>query len=169
MENILGKRMIVEGLVTAEQLEKALDRQKKRGGRLGECLVALGFIQGENLAAFFKKIPHKPKNLEETGLDPGFIFDLTMKHIYFMGNFTLKDLVAAVKLPASIMDQAVQSLRKEKMCEVKGGTGYEATTYQFSITELGRKRAQEALELCTYIGAAPVTLADYPRRWSISR
>jgi len=28
MENVLGRRMIDEGLVTAEQLEKALDTQK---------------------------------------------------------------------------------------------------------------------------------------------
>ena len=161
MENVLGKRMIDEGLVTAEQLEKALDRQKKQGGRIGECLVACELIQEDRLATFFKKVPGEPKNMEETGLDPGFISDLALKHIYFMGSFTLKDLVAAVKLPTLIMDQTVQSLRKEKLCEVKGGTGYEATTYQFSITELGRKRAQEALELCNYIGAAPVTLADY--------
>ena len=163
-ENVLGKRMIDEGLVTAEQLEKALDRQKSKGGRLGESLVALGLIKEEKLATFFKNIPLEPKNLEETGLDPGFVADLVMKHIYFMGNFTLKDLVEAVKLPLFIMDQTVQSLRKDKMCEVKGGTGYEAATYQFSITELGRKRAQEAIDLCNYIGAAPVTLAGYTKQ-----
>ena len=121
MENVLGKRMIDEGLVTAEQLEKALDRQKSKGGRLGESLVALGLIKEEKLATFFKNIPREPKNLEETGLDPGFISDLAMKHIYFMGSFTLKDLSEAVKLPILIMDQTVQSLRKDKMCEVKGG------------------------------------------------
>ena len=119
MENVLGKRMIDEGLVTAEQLEKALDRQKKQGGRLGESLVALGLIKEEKLATFFKNIPREPKKLEETGLDPGFLSDLIIKHVYFMGNFTLKDLVEAVKLPIFIMDQTVQSLRKDKMCEVK--------------------------------------------------
>jgi len=72
MENVLGKRMIDEGFVTAEQLEKALDRQKKQGGRLGECLVALGLIQADKLASFFKKIPREPRNMEETGLDPQF-------------------------------------------------------------------------------------------------
>jgi predicted ATPase with chaperone activity len=164
MENVLGKRMIDEGLVTAEQLVQALDRHKSQGGRLGESLVALGLISEDKLATFFRKSPREPKNLEETGLDHGFVSDLTLKHIYFMGNFTLKDLVTAVKLPTLIMDQTVQSLRKEKMCEVKGGTGYEATTYQFSITDLGRKRAQEALDLCNYTGAAPVTLADYTKQ-----
>ena len=161
MEYALGKRMIDEGLVTPEQVEQALDRQKSKGGRLGESLVALGFIKEDKLATFFKHIPREPKNLEETGLDPGFISDLAMKHIYFMGSFTLKDLAEAIKLPIFIMDQTVQTLRKDKICEVKGGTGYATSTYQFSITELGRKRAQESIEMCNYIGAAPVTLADY--------
>lgn len=164
MENVLGKRMIDEGFVTAEQLEKALDRQKSKGGRLGESFVALGFIKEEKLATLFKNIPREPNSIEETGLEPGFIFDLTLKHIYFMGNFTLKDLAEKVKLPILIMDQTVQSLRKDKMCEVKGGTGYETITYQFSITEMGRKRAREALDMCNYIGAAPVTLADYTKQ-----
>jgi hypothetical protein len=164
MENVLGKRMIDEGLVTPEQVEKALDRQKSKGGRLGENLVALGLIKEDKLATFFKNIPREPKNLEETGLDPGFISELAMKHIYFMGTFTLKDLAEAVKLPIFIMDQTVQSLRKDKICEVKGGTGYATSTYQFSITELGRKRAQESLDMCNYIGAAPVTLADYTKQ-----
>jgi predicted ATPase with chaperone activity len=161
METVLGKRMIDEGLITAEQLEKALDRQKRKGGRLGECLIDLCLIEEKKLATFFKKIPREPKNLEETGLDPGFVLDLTLKHIYFTGNFMLKDLVEAVKLPTIIIDQTVQSLRREKLCEVKGGTDYPATTYQFSVTDLGRKRAQESLDMCNYIGPAPVTLADY--------
>lgn len=164
MEKALGERLIADGLITEEQLEKALERQKNQGGRLGEDLVALGFIKEDKLSTFFKKIPQEPKNLAETGLDPGFILDLALKHIYFMGSFTLKDLSEAVKLPISILDGIVQSLRKEKICEVKGGTGYETSTYQFSITELGRGRAQDALELSSYVGAAPVTLDDYTRQ-----
>jgi hypothetical protein len=35
MENVLGKRMIDEGLVTEEQLEKALDRQKNAPAKAG--------------------------------------------------------------------------------------------------------------------------------------
>lgn len=164
MEKTLGKRLIDEGLITEEQLEKALDKQTKEGGRLGEDLVSLGFIKKEKLDTFFKKIPREPENLAGTGLDPGFVSDLVLKHVYFMGNFTLKDLADAIMLPIPILDGIVQSLRKEKMCEVKGGTGYETTTYQFSVTELGRGRAQDALEMCSYVGAAPVTLTDYTRQ-----
>jgi len=164
MAKAIGERFIDEGLITEEQLVQALDRQNKKGGRLGEGLISLGFINEDKLSGFFKKMPKEPENLAETGLDEGFLFDLALKHIYFMGSFTLKELSEAVKLPVSIMDQTVQALRKEKICEVKGGTGYETTTYQFSLTELGRLRAQDALELSRYVGPAPVTLDDYSRQ-----
>ena len=164
MEKVLGKRLIDEGLIIEEQLEKALERQKSQGGRLGEDLVALGFLTQEKLATFFKKTPQEPKSLAETGLDPGFVADLVLKHIYFMGSFTLKDLSDSIKLPIPILDSIVQSLRRDKFCEVKGGTGYETSTYQFTVTELGRARGQDALGMCSYVGAAPVTLTEYTRQ-----
>jgi predicted ATPase with chaperone activity len=34
-------------------------------------------------------------------------------------------------------------------------------SYKFSLTDLGRKRAQDAMEQCAYIGPAPVPLEDY--------
>jgi len=164
MEKTIGGRLIAEGLITKEQLETALERQKSQGGRLGEDLVALGFIKADKLATFFKKIPQEPKSLAETGLDSSFVFELVLKHLYFMGNFTLNALAETIKLPIHILDGVVQNMRKEKLCEVKGGTGYETTTYQFTVTELGRGRAQEALELCSYVGAAPVTITDYTKQ-----
>ncbi|MEK7850672.1 MAG: ATPase [Deltaproteobacteria bacterium] len=164
MEKAIGDRLIAEGLITKEQLETALNKQVKEGGRLGEGLVSLGFIKADKLATFFKKIPQEPKSLAEIGLEPSFVSELVLKHLYFMGNFTLNALADATKLPIHILDGVVQNMRKEKLCEVKGGTGYETTTYQFTVTELGRGRAQEALELCSYVGPAPVTITDYTRQ-----
>lgn len=164
MELALGRMLIDEGLITEAQLGKALERQKVHGGRLGENLISLGLITEERLKNFFKKIPMEPKSLEETGLDLGFISDLVLRHIYLMGRFTLSDLSESVKLPILILDKTVQYLRNEKLCEVKGGTGYETTTYQFSITDLGRARAHEALDRCSYVGPAPVTLSEYTRQ-----
>src|SRR5262249_44790681 len=34
-------------------------------------------------------------------------------------------------------------------------------SYKFNLTELGRRRAQEAFKMCAYIGPAPVPLEDY--------
>jgi type IV pilus assembly protein PilB len=45
----LGEILIRESLITSEQLEKALEHQKKNGGRLGSCLMKLGFISDDEI------------------------------------------------------------------------------------------------------------------------
>ncbi|MDD5492707.1 MAG: type IV-A pilus assembly ATPase PilB [bacterium] len=48
--------MLVEtGIITSEQLQEALEEQKKSGGRLGQNLMALGYITEDVMAAFVGK------------------------------------------------------------------------------------------------------------------
>jgi type IV pilus assembly protein PilB len=49
---MLGEMLVAAGLIKDEQLKKALEEQKKRGGKVGEVLVDLGFITELNLATF---------------------------------------------------------------------------------------------------------------------
>ncbi|MBI4972577.1 MAG: hypothetical protein HZC16_02025 [Candidatus Omnitrophica bacterium] len=46
----LGELLIERGIITQEQLEKALTYQKERGGLIGEILVELGFASEEDIA-----------------------------------------------------------------------------------------------------------------------
>lgn len=48
----LGEMLVAGGLIKEEQLKKALDEQKKRGGKVGEVLVDLGFVSEHDLATF---------------------------------------------------------------------------------------------------------------------
>ena len=41
---LLGEMLIARGLVSEAQVDAALDRQRTRGKRLGECLVELGYL-----------------------------------------------------------------------------------------------------------------------------
>ena len=47
----LGEMLIEENLITAEQLDKALELQRKQGGKLGDILVSQGLVKAEELAA----------------------------------------------------------------------------------------------------------------------
>ncbi len=49
---MLGEMLVAAGLIKDEQLKKALEEQKKRGGKVGEILVDLGFVTEHNLASF---------------------------------------------------------------------------------------------------------------------
>jgi type IV pilus assembly protein PilB len=57
---MLGEMLISGGMIKEEQLTRALDEQKKRGGKLGEVLVDLGFISEHNIATFLGRQLHIP-------------------------------------------------------------------------------------------------------------
>ena len=161
MEPALGKRMLDKNIITEAQLQKALDRQRLHGGRLGYNLVALGIISEEDLNTVLRRVPAPPQNLEETGLPPTFLIDLVLKHVHFMGEFNISEVVERVKLPQTIVEQILDELRQERMLEVKGATQLVKATYRYAISEPGKKRAGNLLEVCRYVGPAPITLEEY--------
>jgi type IV pilus assembly protein PilB len=59
-KKMLGEMLVSGGLINEEQLKKALDEQKKRGGKVGELLVDLGFISEHNIATFLGRQLHIP-------------------------------------------------------------------------------------------------------------
>lgn len=158
---ILGEKLLKEKTITQEQLDKGLERQRLQGGRLGRNLVELGYITERDIKRHFEKHPPVPKSIEDSGLELSFITDLVTKHILFMGEFKLADVVDKVKLPISLINRVLEVLRREKLVEVKGATTYSTDTYTFKITDQGQRRSSELLDLCRYAGPAPVSLEDY--------
>jgi type IV pilus assembly protein PilB len=55
MSGRLGAMLVSSGLITEEQLKKALAAQKAEGGRLGSLLVKLGFVPEDKLMTFLSK------------------------------------------------------------------------------------------------------------------
>jgi cellulose synthase/poly-beta-1,6-N-acetylglucosamine synthase-like glycosyltransferase len=68
----LGDRLVAEGLLTAEQLQLVMDRQKKLGGRLGEIVVEMGYVERDKLDNVTKQRTHKGR-LGEMLVDTGAI------------------------------------------------------------------------------------------------
>ncbi len=160
-EKKLGEQLVDEGLITQAQLEKALERQQRTGGRVGDNLVTLGFLAASALEARLTKHPPPPATLEDAGLDLTFVADLVMKHISIMGDFTLPEVSERIKLPVAIVDDALEYLKRHKYIEVKGSADYSKLKYRYSVTGLGTVRAGELLEICRYVGPAPVSVNAY--------
>ncbi len=161
MEEFIGKRLIQEGLLTEEQIEKALARQKVYGGRLGENLVALGFITEDKLKSFLRKIPSMPRNIADTGIPANFLSELILKNLLTIGEFTISDVSAGVRLPVSIVDGIIQMLRRERLVEVKSSADYKRESFRYTLTPQGRAMALELLDICHYSGPAPVPIETY--------
>jgi predicted ATPase with chaperone activity len=161
MSEGVSQKMLNEQVVTKQQLREAASRQRLHGGRLGQNLVALGYITEDQLGTFFKRVPPAPEDIQATGLHLDFIADLVLKHIMAMGAFRLGDLSQRIGLSTTILDEAVELLRREKLVEVRGASQFVKSSFNFIITETGKNRGGELMKICSYTGPAPVTLEDY--------
>ena len=107
-------------------------------------------------------VPRAPTSIKETGLGLGFLTDLALKIMYFEGNLSGYELAERIKLPyTGVVDQVLEFLKREKLCEVKGAGGFAEAAYQYAIAEKGRAMGREALDRSQYAGAAPVALETY--------
>jgi len=161
MEKQLGARLLENDIINEAQLQKALERQREFGGRLGHNLLALGFINEGELCSFLQPFPKVPQNINETGLELSFIADLVIKHVMFLGEFTLPDVVSRVKLPIGVLNSAIEVLRNNYLIEVKGASQLGTISYKYAISNKGKIRGTDLLNICRYVGPAPVTLGQY--------
>lgn len=158
----LGELLVRERLITAEQLNAALTRQRTRGGRLGDALVALGAISADDLNRLFHSVPPVPRKVVETGLSDTFLVDLMLKIVYFEGGvFSLKDLSRKICLPLGVVDELAELAKTDHLIAVRSGGSYSRLSYVFELTAQGRERSEKALQQSQYTGPAPVPLRPY--------
>src|ERR1700726_935630 len=55
MSSRLGEILIKESLITSDQLRQAIEHQKANGGRLGTCLMKLGFITEDEITGVLSR------------------------------------------------------------------------------------------------------------------
>ena len=104
--------------------------------------------------------PPPPATIAETGLHPDTLARLMMKTL-IGGEASGTGLAEAMRLPYSILDTLIQHARVEKLVEVRGTTGTGTAGYRYVLTDLGRDRAMQFMDVSQYVGPAPVPLAQY--------
>lgn len=105
-------------------------------------------------------LPKPPKTVEDTGLTMGFLVELACKTLYYGGVMTLSAISERVALPVSVAGDVMEFLKREHLAEVKKGGDIRAS-YVYALTDLGRERCREYLQVSGYVGPAPVTLKQY--------
>jgi hypothetical protein len=116
---------------------------------------SLAQVATDELAA-----PPLPRTVAETGLSIDQIEQLMMKTLH-TGELTGVTLSERVGLSYSLLEPLIERLRAERLVEVKGATGSGTAGYRYALTDLGRDRAMQYLEINRYVGPAPVSLASY--------
>ncbi len=104
--------------------------------------------------------PEAPSTPEATGLSFDQLTQLVLKVLYF-SEATGTEIADRLHISYAVFDGFVQHARAERLVEVRGASGTGSAAYQYALTDLGRDRARQYLDICQYVGPAPVPLAQY--------
>jgi hypothetical protein len=161
----LGDILLMRGLVGASDLEAALERQRRQGGRLGENLIALGFMTTEQLYGVIEDTPVMPRNIAETGLSRGMLLGLVLKFMRLQSCETLPELSQRLHLSHAVIQEILDDATTQKLIHVLGSVSTGIVRYiRYALSDHGRDAAGEAMEQTQYLGPAPVSLAAYQRQ-----
>jgi hypothetical protein len=93
--------------------------------------------------------------IEDTGLAADVIEQLLLKTLYGAEAVGLA-IAERMRLPFTMIEPLVEHARAERLIEVRGANGSSAVTYRYTLTDLGRERARQFLEINQYIGPAVI-------------
>lgn len=103
--------------------------------------------------------PEAPADVYATGIPAQNISDICLKAAYTVPAFTSEWVAGQMHLPMPLVEDLLQQGKAEQLLEVLGQLG--PFNHRYAITDRGRERARRLLEICGYIGPAPVSLDQY--------
>jgi len=158
----LGGLLVGRGLVTLDDIDAALERQRAEGGRLGDNLIALGLLTAEELMSVINSTPPIPTAISETGISQRSLLNLLLKFMHLEALETVSELADRMKLPRGVVQQLLDDAQPQRLLQALGSVrGGIAASIRYSLSEQGRASAKDALEQNLYLGPAPVSLVAY--------
>jgi predicted ATPase with chaperone activity len=98
---------------------------------------------------------------EGLGVRRSVVENLTLKTLFYLGEATIQELAEQLRIAPYIVEGVFQRLRKDQLIQA---VGLAAGGHRVTLTQGGRSRALELLGVDQYVGAVPVSLADYIER-----
>jgi predicted ATPase with chaperone activity len=107
--------------------------------------------------------PTAPKDVASARVEEGALADLVVKLAYTIARFTSEWVAKHLHLTTPLASQLIEQLCLDGLLEGMMGN-------RFAITDRGREQARRLLEVCGYIGPAPVRLESYAAmlRWQFA-
>jgi type IV pilus assembly protein PilB len=119
---MLGEMLISEGLISREQLERALSEQKLHGGRIGILLRSMGFVTEEDIIKVLgKQMGIQPVTLSSIIIDPDVvkIIPETMARRHQVIPLFKKDRVLTLAMVDPLNVFAIDDLRRATGMEIQ--------------------------------------------------
>src|SRR5687767_7419498 len=95
--------------------------------------------------------PAAPQTLADTGLTAEVVEQLLLKTLYG-GEATGLALADQTCLAYSVLEPIIERVRAERLVEVRGASGNSTSGYRYALTDLGRDRARQYLDINQYTG-----------------
>lgn len=113
-------------------------------------------------------VPSAPQQIGAVGLEEGALNDLTLRLAFGAARFTSHSVAQQLHVPVPIIEEVLRQLAMEGHVEELWQSGKSSS--RFKITDSGRELAARLLEVCAYIGPAPVRLEAYAAmlRWQFA-
>ncbi len=114
------------------------------------------------------RYPWAPQTIAEARLDDGTLTDLAVKFVYTINRFTASWLCERLYLSPALTVEVVKQISIDGLIEETMMTSLGEPVYRLS--ERGRRHAERAIEVCGYVGPAPVSLEAYTAmvRWQFA-
>src|SRR5258708_6924167 len=112
--------------------------------------------------------PKAPADIAAARLEEGSLTELCLKLAFTVARFTNDWAAKRINMSMALATDVLEQLCREGLVEVTMKTNEARSHYR--ITERGRKQAERSLEVCAYIGPAPVSLEAYGAmlRWQFA-
>jgi hypothetical protein len=99
-----------------------------------------------------------PRRMEDLGIPEAMVHDIVLRQAVAMGRTSTVQLSRKLALGPVLMTQTVEILRDLRFLEVQGMDGRD---YLLAPTQTGRQQANDRMQICRYVGPAPVSLGSY--------
>jgi len=108
-------------------------------------------------------LPEAPDHIHELGLPDRFIEDLALKTLYRITVPSPVGVANAMRVSPGVAREAMDELRRQRLVETTSASGRLETEWQYRLTELGMREAENAFERSKYVGPVPIPIQDYFR------
>jgi hypothetical protein len=113
-------------------------------------------------------VPTAPQDIASCGLEEGDLNELVIRLAYGVARFSTTWVCQQLRLTLPVVQEVMRELAVEGLVEELWQSGQSSSQYR--ITPAGRELAVRYLEVCGYIGPAPVRLETYSTmlRWQFA-
>jgi hypothetical protein len=105
-----------------------------------------------------------PHTLDDLDVKQNMVTDILLRLTYNEGEVSVTRAEEILKLPYRLLDDLLAWMQQEHLIEVSKAVGSLGRRgYVYSLTDMGRNRAKEALDRTLYVGPVPIPLEKYTK------